>query len=42
MLRDALRISIGTPAEMSALFRAIAANLSALNLNGAGASRKRG
>jgi histidinol-phosphate aminotransferase len=42
MLRDALRISIGTPAQMSALFRAIAANLSTLNLNGAGASRKRG
>jgi histidinol-phosphate aminotransferase len=40
LLRDALRISIGTPSEMKALFKAIAANLSALNLNGANASRK--
>ena len=36
MLRDALRISIGTPAEMNALFKAIAANLPMLDLNGAG------
>jgi histidinol-phosphate aminotransferase len=42
LLRDALRISIGTPAEMTALFKAIAANLSTLNLNGAGKSRPRG
>jgi histidinol-phosphate aminotransferase len=42
LLRDALRISIGTPAEMNALFKAIAANLSTLNLNGAGKSRPRG
>jgi histidinol-phosphate aminotransferase len=42
MLRDAMRISIGTPAEMNALFKAIAANTSALNLNGAGNSRERG
>ena len=41
MLRDALRISIGTPAEMNALFKAIAANLQSLNLNGT-ASRQRG
>ncbi len=41
MLRDALRISIGTPAEMNALFKAIAVNLATLNLNGAGASPKR-
>jgi histidinol-phosphate aminotransferase len=41
MLRDTLRISIGTPAEMKALFKAIAANRSILNLNGAGASAKR-
>jgi histidinol-phosphate/aromatic aminotransferase/cobyric acid decarboxylase-like protein len=40
-LRDALRISIGTPAEMNALFKAIAANLSALNLNGPVSHRKR-
>jgi histidinol-phosphate aminotransferase len=42
MLRDSMRISIGTPAEMNALFKAIAANTSALNRNGAGNSRKRG
>ena len=42
MLRDALRISIGTPAEMNALFKAIASNLPMLNLNGAGVSRKHG
>jgi histidinol-phosphate aminotransferase len=42
MLRDALRISIGTPAEMKALFHAIAASLPALNLNVAGDSRQRG
>ncbi len=42
MLRDALRISIGTPAEMNALFRAIGSNLPALNLNGAVHSRKHG
>jgi histidinol-phosphate aminotransferase len=41
MLRDALRISIGTPAEMNALFKAIAANLPKPSLNGAAASRKR-
>jgi histidinol-phosphate aminotransferase len=41
LLRDALRISIGTPAEMNALFKAIAANLSPLDLNGASISRKR-
>ncbi len=40
LLRDALRISIGTPAEMNALFKAISANLSPLNLNGAAVSRK--
>jgi len=40
-LRDAIRISIGTPAEMNALFKAIAANFSMLNLNGVGDSRKR-
>jgi len=42
MLRDSMRISIGTPAEMNALFKAIAANTSALNRNGVGNSRKRG
>ena len=42
MLRDSIRISIGTPAEMSALFKAIAANLPLLSSNGTGASRKRG
>jgi histidinol-phosphate aminotransferase len=42
MLRDALRISIGTRGEMNALFKAIGANLKTLNLNGAGASRGRG
>jgi histidinol-phosphate aminotransferase len=42
MLRDSIRISIGTPAEMNALFNAIAANLSTLNVNGASASRRRG
>ena len=41
MLRDALRISIGTPGEMNALFKAIAANLPKLNLNGAAPARKR-
>ncbi len=41
MLRDALRISIGTPAEMNALFKALGTNLEILNLNGASASRKR-
>jgi histidinol-phosphate aminotransferase len=41
MLRDAIRISIGTPAEMNALFKAIASNLSAFNLNGAASHRKR-
>jgi histidinol-phosphate aminotransferase len=41
MLRDALRISIGTAAEMNALFKAIATNLSVLNLNGAASHRKR-
>ncbi len=41
MLRDAIRISIGTPAEMNALFKAIAANLPTLNLNGAGISPRR-
>ncbi len=41
MLRDALRISIGTPAEMSALFKAIAGSLAALNLNGSSHPRKR-
>jgi histidinol-phosphate aminotransferase len=41
MMRDALRISIGTPTEMKALFKAIAANLKTLNLNGASASSKR-
>jgi len=41
MLRDAIRISIGTPSEMNALFKAIAANTSTLNLNGAGNSRPR-
>jgi len=35
MLRDCLRISIGTPAEMNALFKAIAANLPLLRSNGA-------
>jgi histidinol-phosphate aminotransferase len=40
MLRDALRISIGTPAEMNALFKAIAANLPKLSLNGAAPARK--
>jgi histidinol-phosphate aminotransferase len=42
MLRDSMRISIGTPAEMNALFKAIAANTSALNRKGVGNSRKRG
>ncbi len=42
MLRDSIRISIGTPAEMNALFRAIAASLPLLGRNGTGAPRKRG
>ena len=41
MLHDAIRISIGTPAEMNALFKAIAANLPKLNLNGASPFRAR-
>ena len=41
MLRDAIRISIGTPAEMNALFKAIAAHLPTLHRNGAGAVRRR-
>jgi histidinol-phosphate aminotransferase len=42
MLRDALRISIGTPAEMKALFKALTANLHLLRDNGAAvAPRKR-
>jgi histidinol-phosphate aminotransferase len=41
MLHDAIRISIGTPREMSALFKAIAANVPHLNLNGAGPARTR-
>ena len=42
MLRDALRISIGTPAEMNALFKAIAANIHLLGSNGTAAPRKPG
>lgn len=42
MLRDALRISIGTPAEMDALMRALAANLKLLRLNGSPGTRKAG
>src|SRR5579862_1701390 len=41
MLHDALRISIGTPAEMNALFKALAANVHLLRGNGAAAPRKR-
>ena len=41
MLHDAIRISIGTPTEMNALFKAIAANLPRLNLNGASPSLSR-
>jgi histidinol-phosphate aminotransferase len=41
MLRDALRISIGTPAEMNALFKAIEANRSMLSNNGVVTPRKR-
>ena len=40
MLRDALRISIGTPAEMNALFAALKTNLSSVNLNGARAGAR--
>jgi histidinol-phosphate aminotransferase len=42
MLRDAIRISIGTPAEMNALFKAINANLKMLKLDGPAALRKDG
>lgn len=42
MLRDAIRISIGTPAEMNALFKAIDTNLPMLSLNGADKSAARG
>jgi len=41
MLRDCLRISIGTPVEMHALFKAIGANLALLSSNGARRARTR-
>jgi histidinol-phosphate aminotransferase len=42
MLRDAIRISIGTPAEMKALFKAIESYLATMSLNSTGHSHQRG
>jgi histidinol-phosphate aminotransferase len=39
VMRDALRISIGTPAEMDALIRALSANVNLFKLNGSPARR---